>query len=350
MSGEKNIQSKNNNDKASSHSNFIAALLASQLSGVTHGIDTAIKRLQINSTQVNNLSQFKQIILNQKPPSSNATNSSTSQTKNLLSATTANKAVVRSGWKSLYDGFFLASLNSAVIKTARYFGQDKMQKQLQKQIAPVVGSHLTPQQTNVLCGGLSGVIAGVGEALAQPLDTYKTRIQVGADIKGNPFAGAGANALRCGLAAGSFFTIYNAVLATAKNRENPSNRDKLKATSTASILTAIVTNPADIHGDKPLKDYGVYSISKSGLIMMTRVLARELGPGIRVNAISPGMAIWPEGKNILSDGIKEEIIEKTTLKRIGKPGDIAKAALYLIRDADYVTGQVIIVDGGRSLK
>lgn len=110
-----------------------------------------------------------------------------------------------------------------------------------------------------------------------------------------------------------------------------------------------IVNIADIHGERPLTDYSVYSMTKAGLIMMTKALAKELGPKVRVNAISPGAVAWPEGKNALSKGVKDKIIKSIALKRHGGAGDIAKAVLYVVRDADYVTGQVLIVDGGRDL-
>lgn len=246
MGNENNKQSKNNGDETSTRNNFTAALLASQLSAITHPIDTATKRLQINSAPINNFLQFKQIILNKKPNAQSTILGASITSKNLLTSTAAGKTIINSGWKSLYDGFFMSALNNAVIKTGRYFGQDKMQKQLQKIVAPCTAAYLTPEQSNILSGGMSGIVIGAAEALVQPLDTYKTRRQVGAKITGNPFAGATANALRCGMAAGSFFSIYNAVLATSKNKKNPTNRDKLKATSTASILTTIFTNPVDV--------------------------------------------------------------------------------------------------------
>jgi pteridine reductase len=110
-----------------------------------------------------------------------------------------------------------------------------------------------------------------------------------------------------------------------------------------------IINIADIHGVKPLKDYAVYCISKAGLLMLTKILAKELGPSVRVNAISPGAILWPEGQNTLSDDEKEKIIEETLLQQAGNPEDIAKAVLFLIRDGSYITGQVINVDGGRLL-
>ncbi len=106
-----------------------------------------------------------------------------------------------------------------------------------------------------------------------------------------------------------------------------------------------IVNMADIYGERPLKDYSIYSVAKAGLIMLTKTLARELGPEIRVNAIAPGAMLWPE------DGIdemnKQRMISRTPLKRIGKPDDIAETVLFLVGDADFITGQVIAVDGGR---
>lgn len=107
-----------------------------------------------------------------------------------------------------------------------------------------------------------------------------------------------------------------------------------------------IVNLVDIHADRPLKDYPVYSIAKAGLVMLTKSLARELGPEIRVNAVAPGAILWPEQ---MDEKTKEKIIARTALKRRGDPADVARAVLFLIRDADYMTGQVLTVDGGRSL-
>jgi pteridine reductase len=109
----------------------------------------------------------------------------------------------------------------------------------------------------------------------------------------------------------------------------------------------VIINVVDIHGLRPLKGYPVYSIAKAGLAMLTRSLARELGPDIRVNGIAPGPVLWAE--HDLDDSMKREIIARTTLKRAGSPQDIARTALFLIRDAPYITGQIIAVDGGRSI-
>jgi pteridine reductase len=106
-----------------------------------------------------------------------------------------------------------------------------------------------------------------------------------------------------------------------------------------------IINITDIHGMRPLKDYPVYSVSKAGLIMLTKALAKELGPAIRVNAISPGAILWPE---MLPDRKKDSILSKTVMKRLGDPQDIANAVRFLITEADYITGQIISVDGGRT--
>lgn len=108
----------------------------------------------------------------------------------------------------------------------------------------------------------------------------------------------------------------------------------------------VIVNIVDIHADRPLKGYPVYCMAKAGLVMMTKSLAREFGGDIRVNAIAPGAILWPEGIDELA---KEEIVSKTALKRKGEPLDVARAALFLIRDANYITGQVMAVDGGRTL-
>ena len=107
-----------------------------------------------------------------------------------------------------------------------------------------------------------------------------------------------------------------------------------------------IINIVDIHADRPLKTFPIYSMAKAGLVMMTKSLAGELGPEIRVNAVAPGAILWPEN---LDEVAKQRIVSRTFLKRQGEPNDISKTILYLIKDADYVTGQIIAVDGGRSL-
>lgn len=109
----------------------------------------------------------------------------------------------------------------------------------------------------------------------------------------------------------------------------------------------LILNIADIHGQRPLKGFAVYSAAKAGLVMLTRALARELGPEVRVNAIAPGPVLWPE--HGLDEASQARIIAQTALKRVGSPEDIARAVYFFIADAPYVTGQVLAVDGGRSL-
>jgi pteridine reductase len=108
-----------------------------------------------------------------------------------------------------------------------------------------------------------------------------------------------------------------------------------------------IVNMADIHGALPLKGYPVYSVAKAGLIMLTKALARELAPEVLVNGIAPGAVLWPE--NDMDEMSKQRIISRTPLKRSGTTDDIARTALFLIRDNNYITGQVIAVDGGRSV-
>ena len=108
-----------------------------------------------------------------------------------------------------------------------------------------------------------------------------------------------------------------------------------------------IINIVDIHASAPLKRHPVYCAAKAGLVMLTRSLARELAPRVRVNGVAPGPVLWPEGE--LPATLKDEIIARTALKRLGSPEDVAKAVLYLAKDAPYVTGQIIAIDGGRSL-
>jgi pteridine reductase len=119
------------------------------------------------------------------------------------------------------------------------------------------------------------------------------------------------------------------------------------ATPALRATRGLILNLADIHGRRPLKQHPVYSAAKAGLIMLTRSLARELGPEIRVNAIAPGPVLWPERG--LDPTLQQDIVRQTALKRAGSPEDIARAALFFAVDAPYVTGQVLAVDGGRSL-
>lgn len=107
-----------------------------------------------------------------------------------------------------------------------------------------------------------------------------------------------------------------------------------------------IINLADIYADQPLENHIIYNISKSGLIMLTKSLAKELGPDVRVNAISPGAIFWHDNMN---ESEKNGILAKTVLKQQGRAKDISKAVSYLINHADYTTGQVLVIDGGRTL-
>ncbi len=109
-----------------------------------------------------------------------------------------------------------------------------------------------------------------------------------------------------------------------------------------------IVNIVDIHVDRPLKNYLVYCAAKAGLAGLTRALARELGPDVRVNGVSPGPIIWPEDDQF-DELTRQRTVSHTLLKRTGEPEDIAKAVHYLVADAPYVTGQIIAVDGGRSI-
>lgn len=108
-----------------------------------------------------------------------------------------------------------------------------------------------------------------------------------------------------------------------------------------------IINMVDVHAQRPMKEHPVYCAAKAGLAMLTMSLAKELGPEIRVNGIAPGAILWPE--NDMPEHTKKLILERTSLKRPGEPIDIAKTILFLVRDADYITGQIIAVDGGRSI-
>lgn len=108
-----------------------------------------------------------------------------------------------------------------------------------------------------------------------------------------------------------------------------------------------IINMVDVHAQRPMKEHPVYCAAKAGLAMLTMSLAKELGPEVRVNGVAPGAILWPE--NDMPEHTKNLILERTSLKRPGQPIDIAKTILFLVRDGDYITGQIIAVDGGRSI-
>jgi pteridine reductase len=110
-----------------------------------------------------------------------------------------------------------------------------------------------------------------------------------------------------------------------------------------------IINIADIHAQRPLKNHPVYCAAKAGNVMFTQSLARELAPQVRVNGIAPGAILWPEQQGDLSEKAKQDILEKIPLQKRGSAQDIARAVLFLVTDAPYITGQILAVDGGRSI-
>ena len=123
------------------------------------------------------------------------------------------------------------------------------------------------------------------------------------------------------------------------------------AQAAAPLLRAAggcIVNLVDVHAQRPLKDHPIYCMAKAANAMMVMSLARELGPAVRVNGVAPGAILWPDRE--LSDAAKQEILGRTALKRTGGMEDVARAVLFLVRDADYVTGQVLAVDGGRTIQ
>ena len=110
----------------------------------------------------------------------------------------------------------------------------------------------------------------------------------------------------------------------------------------------VIINIIDIHAELPMKNHVVYNVAKGGLLALTRSLARELGPQVRVNGVSPGTVLWPEDAAWQNDIERQRIVNQTLLKRTGEPDDIAAAVEFLMT-APYVTGQILAVDGGRSI-
>jgi pteridine reductase len=110
-----------------------------------------------------------------------------------------------------------------------------------------------------------------------------------------------------------------------------------------------IVNLIDVHVELPMRNHAVYTAAKGGLATLTRALARDLGPEVRVNGIAPGTILWPDDDTWRDEVARQRIINQTALKRIGEPDDIARTVQFLLADAPYITGQVIAVDGGRSV-
>lgn len=110
-----------------------------------------------------------------------------------------------------------------------------------------------------------------------------------------------------------------------------------------------IINIADIYAEKPLKQHSIYCIAKAGNTMLTKSLALELAPDIRVNGIAPGAILWPAHTSPMPEHDKQRILDKIPLQQCGQTQDIARAVLFLVQDAVYMTGQILTLDGGRSL-
>lgn len=110
-----------------------------------------------------------------------------------------------------------------------------------------------------------------------------------------------------------------------------------------------IVNITDMHVERPKKGYIVYSVAKAGLVTLTKSLAHELGPEVRVNAVAPGPVQWPENNPQFDEVYRQRVINQTLLKRVGEAEDVAKAVKFLVTDAPFITGHVLAVDGGRSL-
>lgn len=110
-----------------------------------------------------------------------------------------------------------------------------------------------------------------------------------------------------------------------------------------------IVNIVDIHAERPMQGHLLYSVAKAGLVALTRGLAQEMAPQVRVNAVAPGVILWPDSHEWDDEVKRRKIVAHTLLKREGEPDDIARTVAFLIQDAPYITGQVISVDGGRSI-
>ena len=132
----------------------------------------------------------------------------------------------------------------------------------------------------------------------------------------------------------------------ASNARAPFFLSQAAAPALAEAGGAIV-NLVDIYAERPLRQHTVYCMAKAALAMLTRSLAVELGPAVRVNGVAPGPVLWPEAGKDYAD--RQSLVDSTALKRPGSPDDVADAVLFLLRDARYTTGEILRVDGGRAL-
>lgn len=111
----------------------------------------------------------------------------------------------------------------------------------------------------------------------------------------------------------------------------------------------VIINITDMHVERPKKGYVIYSVAKAGLVTLTKSLAQELSPDVRVNAVAPGPVLWPENNPQFDETYRKKVINQTLLKRIGEPEDVANAVKFLVTSAPFITGHILAVDGGRSL-
>jgi len=110
-----------------------------------------------------------------------------------------------------------------------------------------------------------------------------------------------------------------------------------------------IVNIVDIHAERPMQNHLLYSVAKGGLRALTLGLAQELAPEVRVNGVAPGPILWPQHRDWNDADKRAAIVAQTLLKRVGEPDDIAKTVAFLLQDAPYITGQIIAVDGGKSI-
>lgn len=110
-----------------------------------------------------------------------------------------------------------------------------------------------------------------------------------------------------------------------------------------------IVNMLDIHVERPLKDYHLYSMSKAALKMLTKTLTKALAPNVRVNAVAPGIILWGANEDDFPEELKQRMLKRVPLRRKGEPHDIAETVSFLLNQ-NYITGEIIAVDGGRNLR
>jgi pteridine reductase len=230
-----------------------------------------------------------------------------------------------------------------------------------KRIGAAITTALHQAQANVVIHYFSS--AREAEALAEELNRARpgSALTMQADLRQGPqlkqlIAGIEERAGRLDVLINNASSFYPTPLESLTEAQwNDLIESNLKAPLFLSqaalpLLRAAggtIVNIVDIHSTRPLRHHPVYGAAKAGLAMLTRSLAKDLGPDIRVNGVSPGAILWPESG--MPETVQQSIIRQIPLKRAGSPGDIAAAVLFLVKDAPYVTGQIIAVDGGRSV-